>query len=141
MSDTPDRSEPYKERSERIAREEQRIRELQAEIDRRRAVVCSLRAEGDELGNGMVSAQNPVATELLDSTHLSREQKIRLFRSLFRGRDDLFPRLWVNRKTGLNGYSPACANEWEPGLCGKKGSTSAKRRSNCAECLTGPSFP
>jgi len=45
--------------------------------------------------------------------------KIALFRSLFRGRTDVFPRRWENRKTGKNGYAPACANEWKPGVCGK----------------------
>jgi len=45
--------------------------------------------------------------------------KIALFRSLFRGRDDVFPKRWENPKTGKAGYAPACANEWAPGICGK----------------------
>lgn len=46
-------------------------------------------------------------------------EKISLFRSLFRGREDVFPRRWTNKKTGKSGYSPACANEWKPDLCRK----------------------
>ncbi len=45
--------------------------------------------------------------------------KVGLFRSLFRGRDDVFPQRWENPKTGKSGYAPACANEWKRGLCGK----------------------
>jgi len=53
--------------------------------------------------------------------------KIALFRSLFRGRDDVYPRRFENRKTGRSGYSPACGNEWAPGLC-------EKPRIKCAAC-------
>jgi very-short-patch-repair endonuclease len=42
----------------------------------------------------------------------SSEKKIALFRSLFRGRDDVYPRRFESRKTGKSGYAPACANEW-----------------------------
>jgi hypothetical protein len=42
-----------------------------------------------------------------------------LFRSLFRGREDVFPKRWDNTKTGKAGYAPACANEWAPRICGK----------------------
>src|SRR2546422_6177459 len=41
-------------------------------------------------------------------------EKVRLFRQLFRGREDVFPRLWLNPKTGKKGYAPACSNEWAP---------------------------
>jgi hypothetical protein len=53
--------------------------------------------------------------------------KIALFRSLFRGRDDVYPRRFESRKTGKAGYSPVCANEWVQGVC-------AKPRVKCAEC-------
>ena len=42
----------------------------------------------------------------------SPEDKIALFRSLFVGRDDVFARRWVQRKTGKSGYQPVCKNEW-----------------------------
>ncbi len=57
----------------------------------------------------------------------SAEAKIALFRSLFRGRDDVYPRRFESRKTGESGYAPACANEWVTGLC-------EKPRIKCAEC-------
>lgn len=46
-------------------------------------------------------------------------EKIALFRSLFRGRDDVLPRRWENPKTGKAGYAPMCRNEWVRGVCGK----------------------
>jgi len=61
-------------------------------------------------------------------THFSpTEAKVALFRSLFRGRDDVYPRRFESRKTGKSGYSPVCANEWVRGIC-------EKPRIRCAEC-------
>ncbi len=57
----------------------------------------------------------------------SSEAKIALFRSLFRGREDVYPRRFESRKTGKSGYAPACANEWLRGIC-------EKPRVKCAEC-------
>ncbi len=53
--------------------------------------------------------------------------KIALFRSLFRGREDVYPRRFVSWKTGKAGYSPACSNEWVAGIC-------EKPRIKCALC-------
>ncbi len=53
--------------------------------------------------------------------------KIALFRSLFRGREDVYPRRFESRKTGKAGYAPACANEWVRGAC-------EKPKIKCAEC-------
>jgi superfamily II DNA or RNA helicase/very-short-patch-repair endonuclease len=55
------------------------------------------------------------------------EAKVRLFRSLFRGREDVYARRFESRKTGRHGYAPACANEWVRGVC-------EKPRVKCADC-------
>src|SRR5258706_7555564 len=57
----------------------------------------------------------------------SSEATFALFRSLFRGREAVSPRRLESRKTGKAGYVPACANEWERGIC-------EKPRIKCAEC-------
>ena len=49
----------------------------------------------------------------------SIEKKIALFRRLLRGRSDVFPVRWENRTTERSGYAPACANEWQRGICEK----------------------
>jgi hypothetical protein len=65
------------------------------------------------------------------STPIDRQSpaqaKIRLFRSLFRGREDVYARRFENRRTGKHGYAPACANEWVRGVC-------EKPRVKCGEC-------
>ena len=45
-------------------------------------------------------------------------EKIRLFMSLFKGREDVYARRWQNRE-GRAGYAPVCRNEWKSGLCRK----------------------
>lgn len=54
------------------------------------------------------------------SIHSSAEEKIALFMSLFRGRDDVYARRWYSVKSGKSGYSPVCANEWRQGICDKR---------------------
>jgi hypothetical protein len=49
------------------------------------------------------------------------QTKIALFRNLFRGREDMYPRRFESRKTGRTGYQPVCANEWVQGICEKPG--------------------
>ena len=44
--------------------------------------------------------------------HSPSDAKIALFRSLFRGRDDVYACRFESRKTGKAGYAPACGNEW-----------------------------
>lgn len=56
-----------------------------------------------------------------------QEEKIRLFRSLFKGREDVFPRRFENSKTGKSGYAPVCRNEWQAGIC-------QKPKIACQEC-------
>ena len=55
------------------------------------------------------------------------EQKIALFRLLFRGREDVYPRRFESRSSGKSGYSPVSANEWVTGVC-------EKPRVKCATC-------
>ena len=56
----------------------------------------------------------------------STQEKVTLFRSLFRGRDDVYALRWQS-SSGRSGYAPACANEWRPGLC-------EKPRISCRDC-------
>ena len=53
------------------------------------------------------------------NNHSATADKIKLFRSFFRGREDVYPRRFESRKTGKSGYSPACGNEWVRGICEK----------------------
>ncbi len=59
-------------------------------------------------------------------SQMMADQRIQLFRALFRGRDDVYAVRWENRK-GKSGYSPACAHEWDPMICKKPGG-------RCTDC-------
>lgn len=61
-----------------------------------------------------------------DTSRFSTEEKVALFRRLFRGRTDVYPIRWQS-KSGKSGYSPACQNEWKPGVC-------EKPRIKCSDC-------
>ncbi len=62
-----------------------------------------------------------------EPSRLSAEEKVHLFRRLFRGRTDVYPVRWESKASGRSGYAPACANEWRPGVC-------EKPRIKCADC-------
>ena len=49
----------------------------------------------------------------------TEEQKIALFRSLFRGREDVYPRRFENKRSGKSGYQPVCRKEWIRPFCQK----------------------
>ncbi|RLC04079.1 MAG: helicase [Deltaproteobacteria bacterium] len=53
--------------------------------------------------------------------------KIKLFMSLFKGRDDVYAKKWENKKKATSGYSPVCLNQWKVGLCGKP-------KTPCSKC-------
>lgn len=55
------------------------------------------------------------------------EAKIALFRSLFRGREDVYPRRFESAKTGKAGYQPVCQNEWKKPFC-------KKPKVRCGDC-------
>ncbi len=54
-------------------------------------------------------------------------KKIDLFTSYLKGRTDVYATRWENRKKRTSGYSPACGNEWIPGIC-------QKPKIKCASC-------
>lgn len=47
------------------------------------------------------------------------EEKLKLFKNLFQGRQDVFARRFESAKTGKSGYQPVCENEWKAGICEK----------------------
>ena len=61
------------------------------------------------------------------NNHSPPETKIALFRSLFKGREDIYAIRFESRKTGKSGYRPACRNEWVRGVC-------EKPKTNCGSC-------
>ncbi len=61
------------------------------------------------------------------SNDSTQEQKITLFWSLFRGREDVYPRRFESKRTGKSGYQPVCRNEWIRPFC-------QKPKIKCGDC-------
>lgn len=94
-----------------IADEEGRLAQLDEEQKAVRLRLQDLR--------GRIAAIKTEEPPVTTHPTLSPEAKITLFRSLFRGREDLFPKQWTDRKNDRKGYAPACSMEWAPKQCGK----------------------
>ncbi|WP_311767269.1 TOTE conflict system archaeo-eukaryotic primase domain-containing protein [Burkholderia cenocepacia] len=96
------------------------------ELERLRAENARLRAVLEAHGiDFQRSLAEPVAPQS-EASRLSTDEKVALFRRLFQGRTDVYPVRWQS-KAGKSGYSPACANEWRPGIC-------EKPRIKCSDC-------
>ena len=91
--------------------------DLQNEIDR-------LRQENENLNKKLgvpLESPKPTALENLFVPKINSsidakspaEDKVELFRSLFRGREDVYATLWENAYKGTKGYSPATAEPWD----------------------------
>ena len=99
--------------------ESDELRKLRAENARLRALLS--------LHGILDPGKRPAPVEPRSTGPLTPNDKIALFRRLFRGRTDVYAVRWEN-KSGKSGYAPACANEWRAGVC-------EKPRIKCAECM------
>jgi superfamily II DNA or RNA helicase len=98
-----------------IAREEARLAVLDRAREQASDRIAELKADLRSTGATDASRRRqPNGARELPQTSA---QKVGLFQSLFRGRPDVFPTRFVSKKTGKPGYSPACENKWEPGIC------------------------
>jgi len=107
------------ELADEIAREERRLAEFIEEARDARTRLEALHA-------GLTASEAPEAAraatpaaKVVDQTHSSRTsaQKVALFRTLFRGREDVFPIRFLSKRTGKAGYAPACRNKFVRGVC------------------------
>jgi superfamily II DNA or RNA helicase len=106
---------------------EQRIATLEQKIQ-------AIDAEREELFQELTKLkhqQQQSLTQLIVGATVTQQSsskdKVNLFRDLFNGRDDVYPKRWENSKTGKSGYSPVCSNEWMPNVC-------EKPRIKCGDC-------
>lgn len=91
-----------------------------------------LKAENERLmgllaGHGIDCAPLKQVIPQYVSNPLTLEERVTLFRSLFRGREDVFARRWFSKKSGKSGYQPVCQHEWNREFCDKK-------KYRCNEC-------
>lgn len=110
-----------------LANEEARLAEVERAQEATRTRIAALRAELAALSPlAPSSPELPLAAGGL--VPQTPAEKVKLFRSLFRGRHDVFPTRFESKKTGRPGYAPACSNKWEPGVC------ALKTGGRCSEC-------
>ena len=102
---------------------------LRARLDEALSECQRLREENDSLRNSLglakrdvASPDNSISISLRETRRLTnespRQAKLELFRSIFRGREDIYAQRWENKK-GASGYSPACRHEWNKLFCQK----------------------
>jgi hypothetical protein len=116
---------------EMVEDEESRLTELRTRLE----ALDRERAEVVELINQIEFNRLPITAAPEFSTapghginrNSTSSEKIGLFRSLFRGREEVFPVRWENAKSQKSGYAPACSNEWQQGIC-------EKPRIKCSAC-------
>ena len=92
------------------------LEQAMSEIRRLREL---LDANGIEWRHKEAALQQPAA-------NLTPEEKIVLFRSIFKGREDVFAQRWFSRTSGKSGYQPVCRKEWNRDF--------ATRKYKCANC-------
>ena len=113
--------------SEEAARIRDRLAQLETERDALKARLAELEAQSQGAPNDSSNCEQ--VTERSPA-----REKVALFRSLFRGRDEVYPKRWENIRTGKSGYAPACGNEWKPQVCGKP-------RIKCGSCTNQAFLP
>ena len=89
--------------------------------------IKELEAENAELKMRLGEDVESVVQEPTAMQTLSLQDKVNLFRSVFKGREDVFARRWYSKASGKGGYQPVCQNEWNHQLCDKK-------KSKCVDC-------
>ncbi len=76
--------------------------------------------------NGVAKASKTQEHNFLHN-QLSLQEKVGLFRNLFKGREDVFAKRWYSKTTNQSGYQPVCEREWDRDYCDK-------RKYKCVEC-------
>ena len=139
--DINDAEKSYDEIAREIASLEKRLAGVDRERDSLTKSIARLKNELESLRDKdpvVRNAAHPVYSKPIQAEndrkasfkypweHLTCE-RIRLFQCLFRGREDVYAKLWSSKKSGREGYSPACGHEWVKDIC-------AKGKLKCAEC-------
>jgi len=97
----------------RLAEAEKELSELEAKKEQLLQYIDQLWEKWYHLLNNEIDEPTPL--DFLITEISSEQEKIALFRYLFRGREDVFPKRFESKKTKRRGYQPYCKNEWIKG--------------------------
>jgi hypothetical protein len=105
-----------------IDQELQSIKEELVAIDRRKAELLQRQSQLT------TQRQQSIIPSISQPDHgaLTTQKKVALIINLFQGREDIYALRWENKQR-RSGYSVACANEWQRGICNKP-------KVKCGEC-------
>ena len=104
-----------------------RLHELEEENKRLRALLSKHGIPFEACTHDGRSASPQSARVSSSTVSLSLQEKVELFQSLFKGREDVFAKRWYSATTKKSGYQPVCEREWDRAFCDK-------RKYRCSEC-------
>ena len=90
-----------------------------------------LHKEVDRL-QALLNSKDIPMTQPIMKQHLSLEEKVSVFRNLFKGREDVFARRWYSRTSGKSGYQPVCRNEWDSNCVTRKSISAQNVPTGCS---------
>lgn len=99
--------------------EQEELEQLREENNRLKKLLSLHRIPFEPVDPAIIEQQNV-------KIQFSTQDKIKIFRRLFRGRSDVYALRWESTKGGA-GYSPACGNQWRSGVC-------YKSKIKCSDC-------
>ena len=102
--------------------------ELAASDEKRKALqarIKQLKEQKQSIAENQLSFDRLFESKVANDSN--EQQKIALFRSLFRGREDVYPRRFESKRTGKSGFQPVCRNEWIRPIC-------QKPKLKCGDC-------
>lgn len=122
--------------SKKIARlirdAEKKLKSLDTERNKVLAELEELRREQNNIYQVRKTRSLFISAQLTKDS--PAKEKISLFYSLFKGREDVFALRWESSRSGKVGYQPACRNEWVKGIC-------RKPQIKCGECAARDFIP
>ncbi len=104
----------------------QRIQELEKENAKLKAILDKNGIEYKYLEHRTCETNQTGATPV-STCQFSLQEKVAMFQSVFKGRDDVFAKRWYSSTTQKSGYQPVCKRKWNREFCDK-------RKYKCADC-------
>ncbi|MDR2180107.1 MAG: DEAD/DEAH box helicase [Synergistaceae bacterium] len=129
-----DERERIREELTLVKEELRRLDEARQDLLSRKENLTRALCEVKECSTAQGTLFSPLFSPTPVTKRSSSAEKISLFASLFRGREDVFPRRFESNITGRGGYQPACKNQWKAGVC-------LKPKIKCAACKSRAFIP